>query len=253
MIIKAPKQTDIPALRSLWKDTFGDTDAFLEIFFSTAFSTERSLCACIDSEAVGMLYWFDCTYEGKKIAYLYAVATHRDYRGRGICHALMDEVHRLLRELGYSGVILVPAKENLFDFYARLGYETCAHHTVIHSTAEDACIEMRSLSAQEYAELRRQLLPAGSVLQEGENIAFLHTVARFWAGKDFLLAVRNDEKELFGLELLGNVKLAPRITRALGFTKGCFRTVGEDAPFAMYRPLGEATTPAPTYFAFAFD
>lgn len=253
MIIKAPIPTDIAALRSLWKDTFGDSDAFLDIFFSVAFSTDRSLCACIDGEAVGMLYWFDCTCEGEKIAYLYAVATHKDYRGRGICHALMDEAHKLLREREYRGVILVPAQEHLFDFYARLGYKTCAHHTVIHSVASDTDVEMRSLSAQEYAALRRQFLPQGSVLQEDENLAFLHTVARFWAGKDFLLAVREDETELFGLELLGNIALAPDITHTLGFASGCFRTVGKYTPFAMYHALGESATPAPAYFAFAFD
>ena len=65
MIIKAPQPSHIPALRTLWKDIFGDTDAFLDSFFSTAFSPNRSLCAIIDDQIVGMLYWFDCTYSGQ--------------------------------------------------------------------------------------------------------------------------------------------------------------------------------------------
>ena len=85
MIIDAPQNTDIPALCALWKDAFGDTDDFLKDFFSTAFSPKRALCAREDGRIVGMLYWFDCIYEKKRIAYLYAIATHKDFRKRGIC------------------------------------------------------------------------------------------------------------------------------------------------------------------------
>ena len=38
MIIKAPQVSNIPALRALWKDAFGDTDTVLDAFFQTAFS-----------------------------------------------------------------------------------------------------------------------------------------------------------------------------------------------------------------------
>ena len=253
MIIDAPTHADIPALCSLWKDTFGDTDAFLKDFFSTAFSSERSLCARIDGKIVGMLYWFDCSCEGKKIAYLYAVATHSAYRGRGICHALMEEAHHLLQSRGYAGVILVPAEDHLFDFYARMGYTVCSYNSTLECKADGQHLEMRPISSAEYAELRLRFLPHQSVLQEGENIAFLQTLASFWAGENFLLATRKDRDTLFGLELLGDVTLSPRITHTLGFDEGKFRIIGQDEPFAMFRPLGEAILSLPTYFAFAFD
>ena len=137
MIIKAPQTSNIPALRALWKNSFGDTDAILDAFFQTAFSQKRSLCAIIKDEVVGMLYWFDCTYQGQKIAYLYAVATHKTYRGRGICHRLMDATHQLLKERGYVGVILVPEESYLFDFYRKIGYKTCAGVSVFHTNAAD--------------------------------------------------------------------------------------------------------------------
>ena len=31
----------IPGLRELWKKAFGDTDEFLDLFFSTAYSPDR--------------------------------------------------------------------------------------------------------------------------------------------------------------------------------------------------------------------
>lgn len=253
MIIDAPQNTDIPELCALWKDTFGDTDAFLENFFSTAFSPKRSLCARKEGNIVGMLYWFDCIYEGKQIAYLYAVATHKAYRGRGICHALMEKVHLILKQSGYAGVILVPAEAHLFAFYERMGYTVCAHNSTLHSTAAGESLEMRSLSAAEYAELRRLFLPKQSVLQARENLPFLEKLADFWIGDGFMLAARKDEESLSGLELLGDVALAPRITRTLGFKTAEFRIVGQNTPFAMFHPLENFSLPLPVYFAFAFD
>ena len=253
MIIDAPQNTDIPALCALWKDAFGDTDDFLKDFFSTAFSPKRALCAREDGKVVGMLYWFDCIYEKKRIAYLYAIATHKDFRKRGICNALMETVHLLLQKSGYMGAILVPAKEHLFSFYRRMGYTVCAHNSMLRTTAADAPIELRPLSSAGYAALRPHFLPTQSVLQEGENLLFLETLADFWAGDGILLAVRKDTESLFGLELLGDLSLAPRIARTFGFKTAEFRTVGQDTPFAMFRSLEAPPLLLPAYFAFAFD
>lgn len=200
-----------------------------------------------------MLYWFDCIYESQKIAYLYAVATHKDYRNRGICRALMENAHLLLQKSGYAGVILVPAEEHLFPFYERMGYTTCAYNSILRTTAAGEPIEMHPLTPLEYAALRPQFLPTQSVLQQGENLLLLDTLADLWMADGALLAVRKDEKALLGLELLGDVTLAPRLVRTLGFSAAEFRTVGQDLPFAMFYPLGNFKLPPPAYFAFAFD
>ena len=52
MNIKSPKNADIPALRSLWKEAFGDTDDFLDVFFSAAFADERAMCVTDKGEIV---------------------------------------------------------------------------------------------------------------------------------------------------------------------------------------------------------
>lgn len=253
MIIEAPRQKDIPALCALWKRVFGDTDAFLETFFTTAFSSDRALLARIDKEIVGMLYWFNCEYNEQKIAYLYAVATHEAYRGRGICHALMDATHQLLRERNYVGVILVPAEAHLFDFYKKQGYEICTHISHLHTNAAEESVALQSVDATTYAALRRAFLPHGGVVQEDENLAFLQKEATFYSGEGFLLTATKGEKTLVGIELLGDTSLAAHITTALGCTKGRFRIPGEEQPFAMYLSLTPTPLPPPTYFGFAFD
>ena len=253
MIIKAPQPLHIPALRTLWKDIFGDTDAFLDSFFSTAFSPNRSLCAIIDDQIVGMLYWFDCTYSGQKIAYLYAVATHEAYRGRGICHNLMDATHQLLKEREYAGVILVPVAPHLFDFYKKQGYEICTRVSHLHTNASMETVDLQRIDANTYGTLRKEFLPVGGVIQEGENLALLQQDATLYKGDGFLLAARTEQDTLVGIEFLGDTSVAPHVTHTLGCKNGRFRIHGNEKPFSMYLSLSPTLTTLPTYFGLAFD
>lgn len=251
MTIDHPVPAQLPALRALWKEAFGDTDAFLDAFFRTGFSPSRCRCVTVDGRVVSALYWFDCEFSGRKTAYLYAVATAKSFRGQGLCRALLADTHALLTSAGYAGTILVPGSDALFRFYEALSYKTCAHISEFSCTAGDHPVSVRPISAGEYAEARRQLLPPDSVIQEGENLAFLQTQADFYMGADFLLAAFREGSTLYARELLGDPAAAPGILRALNCEKGCFRTPGRETPFAMFYPL--LPTPAPSYFAFAFD
>lgn len=253
MIIDAPRQSRISELRSLWQEAFGDTEEFLDDFGRTAFHMDRCRCAEADGKVVAALYWFDCLHMGRRIAYVYAVATAEAYRGRGISHELMENTHRHLAMLGYDGVILVPGSKELFRFYEGMGYRICSTIREFSCTAASKEVSLRSIDKTEYAQLRRRLLPEGGVVQENENLDFLQTQAQFYAGPGFLLTARKETDKLFGVELLGDEAKVSEIVRALDCTQGIFRTPGEGRPFAMYRPLIENAYPHPTYFGLAFD
>ena len=90
------------------------------------------------------------------------------------------------------------------------------------------------------------------MIQEGENLRFLSSMATLYAGEDFLLAAAEVDNTLWGMELLGNPDVAPGILKALGYGEGTFRLPGEEKSFAMYLPLsGDAQKPS--YFGLAFD
>ena len=252
MVTEHPGREQIPGLRQLWKLAFGDTDAFLDIFFETAFSPERCLCTTEGKQVAAALYWFDCQGAGQKYAYLYAVATDPGYRGRGLCHSLMAATHDILRSRGYAGVILVPQEEGLRKLYGGMGYRDCGGVTEYFSAAGERAVPIRPVDADTYGKLRRTLLPEGGMIQEGENLRFLAATAKLYAGKDFLLAASEQDGALWSVELLGNAGAAPGILKALGYEAGTFRMPGEDKPFAMFLPLQE-TAAAPAYFGFAFD
>lgn len=251
MTIDYPEKTQLPALKRLWKDSFHDSDDFIESFFSTGFSYDHSRCVTEDGSLRAALYWFDCRMGEIPLAYLYAVATAADFRGRGICRGLLEDTRKLLQEKGYGGILLVPGDEGLARMYEKLGFVPCTGFDLLTCEAGDKPVTLREVSAEEYGSLRRKLLPAGGVVQEGRNLDFLERQATLYTGADFILAAQREENRLIGLELLGNCQSGPGIVKALGCATGSFRVPGSQSPFAMYLPLGAENGPA--YFGLAFD
>lgn len=250
MNIDYPNQEQTDQLWELWKEAFGDDDAFLELFFTYGFAPDRCRCVTVDGQVAAALYWFDCSFQGRPMAYLYGVATAKKHRGKGICKALAENTHAHLKYLGYAGAILVPADEKLSQMYEKLGYQVCSSVSEFVCTAASEAADLRQVDKEEYRLLRRQFLPENGVVQEGDNLDFLETMADFYAGEDFLVAVAHGD-EFFAPEILGNEQAAPGILAALRANQGHFRGPGAGTPFAMYLSLSDC--PAPGYFGLAFD
>lgn len=239
----------ITDLKKLWKQAFGDSDAFIDTFFSVAYCPERSQYLTQDGQLAAMLYWFDCDCRGQRIAYIYAVATDGAYQNRGLCRQLMAKTHTQLKAQGYAGAILVPGSADLFSLYEKLGYRTCSHVTNISCTA-GAPIPLHPVTAAEYAALRRKLLPDGGIIQEGAALALLEKTVQFYAGDGFVLTASVEDDMAHVQELLGDADPAG-ITAALGCKQGRFRTPGQSTPFAMYYSFTDDSAPA--YFGLALD
>lgn len=243
---------DIAPLRQLWQQAFGDTENTLDAFYATGFSPDRCNYLLEDNRPVSVLYWFDCTLQGHKLAYIYAVATAESHRGQGLAHRLMADTHTLLKTRGYAGAILVPGNAGLFSLYRHMGYRTVSSVTEFSSPWGQAPAPLREIDAARYAQLRKTYLPANGVVQEGATLEFLSTQVAFYEGTDFLLAACADGDTLLVQELLGNTNAAPGILRALGTPQGRFRTPGTGRDFAMFLPLRK-DCPVPAYFGLALD
>lgn len=252
MNFEHPAEGDVQQLLQLWKAVFGEYDGFWELFLETAFQPDHCRCITENGQVSAGLYWFDCSCAGDKIAYIYAVVTDPRHRGKGLCRKLMADVQALLKQRGYDSIMLVPADEGLREMYRKMGYETCTHIGKLLCDAGEAPVTIRSVAPEEYAALRRQLLPENSVLQEGTQLPFLAAQAQLFAGRDFLLAAWLEGNVLHGMELLGNADAAPGILRALGCEKGTFQIPGTDKPFAMIHKL-HIMAVTPKYFGFSFD
>lgn len=234
-------------LKGLWKTVFGDTDAFLDAFFSIAYSPDRCRYLTEGEEIVSALYWFDCEYEGGTLAYIYAVATGPNHRGKGLASRLMAQTHTLLKELGYAGAVLKPAK-GLFPFYERLGYQTSGYIRRF-SVSAGAPIALKEVSPTEFGHLRRTFLPQGGVRQEGLTLEFLHSFAHFYASDDALVCADPQEGIIF--EYLGNPHSAPGILGAFGISQAEIPTPGQDIPYTMFLPLN--CTKIPGYLGITLE
>ena len=250
MKIDHPEMEQIPVLRQLWQEAFGDSDAFLDRFFEAAFSPNRCLCA-YDGVPVAAVYWFSCRWAGEKIAYLYALAVKKSHRRRGLARALVEETVKRLKAEGYRGAVLVLGEPELFDMYGKMGFSDTLTVDVFESEAGGMPAPLRRVSPGTYGVLRKTLLPPGAVVQEEENLAFLGACAQLYAGTDFLLAGNMERDTFVAMEFLGDRASAPAVLAALGAKNGRFRTPGSGREFAQYRSFDHSA--APTYFALAFD
>ena len=251
MVIDYPTGAQEPQLRMLWQLAFGDSEEFIAGFFAGAYSPRRCRYAAENGNVAAALYWFDAEFRGQKFAYLYAVATHPDFRNRGLCRALMTDTAVCLTERGYDGALLMPQDVGLREMYGRMGFRDCCAVSEFSCDAGEG-VALHPVSAAEFARLRREYLPPEGVIQEGANLSYLKSYAALYAGGDFLLAAAPNGGSLTGMELLGNTDAAPGILGTLGFSRGHFRTPGTALPGAMFRPL-RAGADAPGYFGLIFD
>lgn len=251
MRIDHPDQSRIPALRALWKEAFGDTEAYLDLFFGLGYSEDRALYVSDGQNVAAALYWLDMDYCGGKIAYIYAVATAKAFRGRGLCRKLMDEAHGRLKARGYAAAVLVPQDAGLARMYAGMGYLAGAGIRVVRCQSADTARELKEVDSDTYHRLRKRMLKPNGIHIGQEGRSLLAAQLEFYAGDGVLLAAVRESGKVMGLELLGDESAAAGIVAALGCREGVFRLPGED-PFAMYFPLAEGAK-APGHLGFAFD
>lgn len=252
MTIDTPKNSHVRALRRLMRDAFDEPEMFLDLFYSVAYSPERTRAAYIGEELIAALYWFDCECEGERIAYLYAIATDSAHRGCGAASALIRDTAEHLRALGYSSAILVPQSQPLFGFYERLGFSRATEICEFSVAASECKASLREIGADDFVRERKKYLGKGAITEKGALIELLADGAKFYTGEDFLLTARRFGEHLVGIELLGEKGRAPDILASLECKTGLFRTPGRGRDFAMYLPLSYTST-APTYFGIALD
>ena len=158
---------DVPAQRGLWKLAFGDSDAYLDNFYSAYYRPERVLVLKEDGVLRSMTAWFDTTFvipgQGEhRAAYLYAVATHPDCRGRGLASQLLAGADDYFRSLNIPAVTTVPAEPSLHRFFGSNGFRECFRTLRRALRREDLSPPpshiLRPAAPEEYGRVRERLL-----------------------------------------------------------------------------------------------
>ncbi|MFI3305895.1 MAG: GNAT family N-acetyltransferase [Rikenellaceae bacterium] len=110
--------------RRLWIDVFADEELFVDEFLTNHYRSSRMLRVATegDNRYVSMLHIIEFESEIGRIAYIYGVATDRDYRGLGYARLLLQEALHIIEEEGFAAAMLIPGEEWLQGYYAKFGF-----------------------------------------------------------------------------------------------------------------------------------
>ena len=244
--------TDVAALKELWKQAFGDTDAFVDGFFAAGFSAERCVVLEQEGKLAAALYWFDSLWQGKKIAYIYGVATDMDFRGQGLCRKLMEKTHEQLQKLGYAGAALVPADESLYRMYESMGYRGFGPMQTHNVLPAGEKVTVQKISPQAYGALRLEYLPENGIAQSMETLHFYGTYGQFYCAAGAAFCAAREEDTLYVQEFLGDRTRLPGIVAALDCQEAQVRLPGGEKMFAMYHSFTDEED-LPAYLGLALD
>jgi GNAT superfamily N-acetyltransferase len=158
---------DVPALRTLWKLAFGDSEEYLDNFFHNYYRPERMLVLEVDGVIRSMTGWFDTGFvipgDGTyPAAYLYAVATHPEFRGQKLAARLLAEADGFFARRSIPAVTTVPAEPSLHNFFGANGFRECfvtsQQEIVPQPLPKPATPILTQASPKEYSALRERLL-----------------------------------------------------------------------------------------------
>lgn len=262
---------DIPALKALWQQAFGDDDACIDAFFRSLYRPDQVLTVHEDGRLVSMACWLQETVcqggRGWPAAYLYAVATDRAARGRGYCGRLLAFAEEFLAPYGIRALLLVPGEPSLRRFYGRLGYRDFSRVAQLELDAAPAGGTAARVAAPVYLELREGLLSDRAYVScPVPVLAFQEAVARLYGGGLFRLeadgmegcacAALDGAGRAVVYELLwpgDPAQGASLAAAAVGAQRTLVRTPGGETPFAMAKWLTPPPALSPVYLGIALD
>lgn len=153
-MIKFASKNDYCDIIKLWKNVFGDSEKTINDYLSRfgknvlLFYEEECLCGMLS-----LLPISNGKYTG---FYIYAVATDKRFRSRGIASRLIEYSKEICGNNKF--LILTPASEALFGFYKKFGfYEiSCIEKNIINLPLCNETMPISPISATELLILRKE-------------------------------------------------------------------------------------------------
>ena len=138
---------------SLYKEVFSEDSAEFAEAFTNRYFDKCCRYKLVDGKIVSMLYLLDCSvFDGEKTEkakYLYAAATHPDFRGQGLMAELINSAVKQ-----EHNIVTKPATEKLFSFYEKFGFKVCSFKDEIKKEFS----RKEEININQYVSLRKELL-----------------------------------------------------------------------------------------------
>lgn len=127
-MIRLSEEKDREGLISLWEEAFGDNREAIELFLSKRALPQNTIVAEKNGKIASMLFLLDGKIKVGKSElnayYLYAAATLKEFRGKGIMAQMLEAAKELAFTRKIDLICLKPAEKSLYDFYKKHGYQT---------------------------------------------------------------------------------------------------------------------------------
>ena len=115
-----------PQIRQMWKTVFGDSDAYMDIYFRYNYRNERTLVYMEGDKAMASLQMlpYQFTFCGVEIpiAYISGASTLPEARKKGYMQQLLLKSFDEMAKNDIPLTLLVPQETWLLGFYERYGY-----------------------------------------------------------------------------------------------------------------------------------
>lgn len=257
-MLRRSNRQDLPRLKQLWQDCFGDPAGYIDLYFTHYWQPDRLFVLEADGAPRAMCAWFGFLLAGQPAAYFYAVATDPAYQGRGFCRQLMAYAEQELAKQGIDSYLLVPGSRRLFDFYARMGYETAGSiGSIAITTGQPGPV--CELTPDAYLRRRSSVAPGNAVGYTPEQLAYQSALCQFSGGGLYSLggqgcavAERTSESSILVKEALGidPVLAGQYLLHHLQAEQAVVRFPADSGrPFCM----GKNLVTSPCYLGLAFD
>ena len=267
---------DVPAMRRLWHEIFGDPEELTEIFYIMLPDMGSAVVAVEDKKIIGManvingmelmesgVQYVEHVKEPPVCGYIYAVAVAPEHRGRGIGKALCLEAEKLAKKRESDIVCTLPASQSLYKWYKDImGFEPVLRRKSFEVKCEnlDMCME---LSSTEYMMWRENMLrnkthlhPSHPTLEWEKQFSKVFGGGLFACGSGICAAMKDGEtcyiKEIISAFPGDEAVIAASVGKQLGCEKAVYYLPctegGED-----YLAALPGSIPADSVWNFTFD
>lgn len=189
--------------RDLWRNCFHDDEAFMDLYFSQVARPENTFWLERDEKLACVMQALTCEVtDGKshwRAAYLSGIATQPEYRKQGLATTLLKQVHELMADRDVAVSLLIPASEQLAEYYANhAGYTLLTRVADERPNLADVTLsshlKLQSVSTpQALQEAYAQCQPAEGC-RIAHNAAQLEVALKAWQlGKGQVWALRSEE------------------------------------------------------------
>lgn len=197
-MIRLSVKSDYNGLITLWKEAFGDCEEAIRMFLDSRYIADNTVVAEENGRIVSMLFLLEgkLRIKGKLYSsyYLYAAATAKSERGRGIMSELLAFAKQTAFDRGVDFICLKPAEESLYGYYSRFGYKA----VFATKTVTIKCSDNRD------SDTHISLTESQIDLEKARNSSFSETDAFLWDNSAIDYAIK--QHQYYGGELLKSCK-----------------------------------------------